>query len=1072
MRSALNRLIIPMKIPSLPLAEKERVQALKGYQILDSPAEKEFDRITELASMICESPVSLIALLDENRQWFKSKQGIAEMETTKEIAFCQYTILKDALFEIEDATKDDRFKNSVLVTGYPNIRFYAGYPLIDPLGYAIGSLCVLGPEPKVLTNVQRDTLTLLAKQAMMLIVSRREKAEHQYFDQLYELSNDLICIAGLDGFFKKINPAFEKILGWKSAQLMSHSFLSLVHPDDLVDSFEEMEKLSAGKSTTNFVARFLTASGEYKVLQWTATPEPGTDHVFAIARDISVENERDEKIRLSENNMRSFFENSQGLMCTHDMKGTFLSVNIAGALLLGYAANVLSEMTLYDLTTPKQQPFVAGYLKEMEQKGRSSGLMTILHKDGSSRVLFYNNVVEHDLYGQKYVIVNAIDVTEKHRLERELERTTKMLEQTSEVAQIGGWDLDLIHQSLTWTEITRQIHEVPCDFEPKLESALLFYKEGPHRDNIKAAVARAMELGESWDLELLLQTNTGKEIWVRVLGHSDFERGLCRRLYGTFQNIDEKKRAEIALSEEKARLSAFVSHAPAAVAMLDSKLCYIAVSNRWLEEYQLQGTDLYGKSHYDVLPGVSRHRMDVHQRCLQGEVITNETDIWRPEGWDHDQYLRWELRPWYQFDGEIGGIMIFSQDITESSKQGQELNKAKEQAEHASMAKSEFLANMSHEIRTPLNGVIGFTDLVLKTELNPIQEQYLTIVNESANALLGIISDILDFSKIESGKLELEIEKCDLYELGHQAIDINMYQAQRKALEIKFNIDEMLPGFIWTDWVRLRQILINLLSNAVKFTEKGEIELKITTLAPRVGDMMKIRFQVKDTGIGIKSDKQGKVFEAFSQEDGSTTKRYGGTGLGLSISNQLLGLMGSKLELVSCPGTGSTFFFDLLLKVEDASPEDWNTDAVMKKNLLSKGKDTLRTNMERSPQLLHVLIAEDNLINMLLAKTIVKRIVPMAQVHEATNGLECLAHCKLQVPDLILMDVQMPEMNGYEATEYLRNELDLLDVPIIALTAGNVKGEREKCIISGMNDFLSKPVLEEEIAQVFKKWLK
>lgn len=1066
------RLIIPMKIPSLPLAEKERVKALKSYQILDSPAEKEFDRITALAALICEAPISLIALLDESRQWFKSKQGISDIECPKEIAFCQYTIQAEALFEIEDATKDDRFKNNVLVTGDPNVRFYAGYPLIDPSGYAIGSLCVLGPQPKILTEVQREALIMLSKQAMTLIVNRRERAEHEYFDQLYELSNDLICIAGLDGFFKKINPAFERILGWKSAQLMSHSFLSLVHPDDLVCSFEELEKLSTGKSTTNFVARFLTASGAYKVLQWTATPEPGTEHVFAIARDISVENERDEKIRLSENNMRSFFENSQGLMCTHDMKGTFLSVNIAGAQLLGYTTTVLSKMTLFDLTFPKQIPFVKEYLKEMELEGRSSGLMTILHKDGSSRVLFYNNVLEHDLAGHKYVIVNAIDVTEKHRLERELERTTKMLEQTNQVAQIGGWDLDLTHQILSWTEITRQIHEVPSDYEPSLKTAVNFYKEGEHREKIINTIKKAIELGESWDLELLIETNEGKEIWVRVLGHADIERGICKRLYGTFQNIDEKKRAEIALSEEKARLSAFVSHAPAAVAMLDSQLCYIAVSNRWLEEYQLQGVELYGKPHYDILPEISRHRMEILQRCLAGEVIKNETDVWRPEGWDHDQFLRWELRPWYQYDGKIGGIMIFSQDITESSQQGMELNKAKEQAEHASLAKSEFLANMSHEIRTPLNGIIGFTDLMLKTELNAIQEQYLTIVNESANALLGIISDILDFSKIESGKLELEIEKCDLHELGNQAIDINMYQAQRKALEIKLNIDERLPGFIWTDWVRLRQILINLLSNAVKFTEKGEIELKISPLTEKDGEMMKIRFEVRDTGIGIKLDKQGKVFEAFSQEDGSTTKRYGGTGLGLSISNQLLGLMGSKLELMSTPGIGSTFFFELLLKVEDNATLDWNPDTTKKKSLLNGRKDSLLTTMERSQQQINVLIAEDNLINMLLAKTIVKRIVPMVQIYEAANGLECLAHCKLQVPDLILMDVQMPEMNGYEATAYIRNELDMLNVPIIALTAGNVKGEKEKCIVSGMNDFLSKPVLEEEIALVFKKWLK
>jgi signal transduction histidine kinase/CheY-like chemotaxis protein len=720
----------------------------------------------------------------------------------------------------------------------------------------------------------------------------------------------------------------------------------------------------------------------------------------------------------------------------------------------------------------------------------------------------------------------------------------------------------------------------------------IFYKEGEHRDKIRRAMELAVTQGETWDLELMMVSAKGNERWVRSLGHVEFENENCKKIFGTFQDITEKKRAEIALFEEKARLLAFVTHAPAAVAMFDKKLRYIAASNRWIEEYHLEKTPILGRSHYEVFPNITQEWKDIHNSCLKGEVIKKDMDIWRPTGWDYDQCLRWEVRPWYQFDGSVGGIMMFTQDITESSRQRGELHKAKEQAEQASLAKSEFLANMSHEIRTPLNGVIGFTDLVLKTVLSPTQEQYLTIVNESANALLGIINDILDFSKIESGKLELDIEKCDLYELGSQAVDINTYQAQRKSLEMLLNVSEDLPRFIWTDELRLKQVLINLLSNAVKFTEKGEIELKIVALEAPSKDHTLFRFQVRDTGIGIKLAKQHQIFEAFSQEDGSTTKKYGGTGLGLTISNQLLGLMGSKLELISSPGNGSTFFFDIRLKSEEGDPLEWTDLSMIKRvlvvddnennriiieqmlllrgissvavkdgfdaiELLNKGAqfdvilmdyhmpemdglETIRkirkrfnsksdtqpivllfsssdddtvvracdeldinsrlvkpvkmrdmyyalshlyqvkktrgngpvAQTEGSKKRIHVLIAEDNLINMLLAKTIVRRIAPNAEIHEASNGLECLEHCKLKVPDIILMDVQMPEMNGYEAATYIREQLLLKELPIIALTAGNVKGEKEKCILAGMNDFLSKPVLEDEIAQAFRNWLK
>lgn len=1182
-----------MKIPALPLKEKERLIALKNYQILDTGTEKEFNRITELASLICETPVSLITLLDEKRQWFKSRKGIEVTETPREVAFCQYTILKEEIFEVEDASIDDRFSDNILVTEDPNVRFYAGYPLVDKNGYALGTLCVLSPEPKLLNESQRKALTLLAQQAIELIMERREKAEASYFDALYQLSDDLICITGLDGTFKKVNPAFEKVLGWSSDELLDKNFLGLVHPDDMASCLEEMEQLGRGQHISNFGTRCLTKWGYYKVLQWTASPEPGTSNVFAIVRDITLQSLRDKKVKASENKLRSFFENSQGLMFTHDLEGKFLSVNTTGADMLGYSIAELLTMTLFDLIPEKHHPFLKEYLKKIDLEGKDSGLMTTLLKNGTPKVWVFNNILETDVNGHKYVIGNSLDVTEKHRLEQTLERTKKMLEQTNMVAKIGGWDLDLEHKKVSWSDVTRQIHEVAPDYEPELETGLDFYKEGINKDKITQAVKKAIAEGESWDLELVIITAKGRKIWVRSLGHAEFKDDKCRRLFGTFQDIDEKKKAEIALFEEKSRLSAFVRHAPAAVAMFDKKMHYIAVSNRWIEEYRLNGKEILGKSHYEVFPEITEDWKDIHSRSLKGAVEKKDVDIWRPDGWDHDQYLRWEVRPWYQFDGTVGGIMMFTQDITESSRQSEELNKAKEQAELASLAKSEFLANMSHEIRTPLNGVIGFTDLVLKTELDAVQLQYLKIVNESANALLSIINNILDFSKIESGKLELDVEKCDLYDLGSQAADIIAYQAQSKDLEMLLNIPEDLPRFIWADSVRLKQVIINLLANAVKFTDKGEVELKIQTLSEGEGDLTIFRFEVRDTGIGIKLSKQDKIFEAFSQEDSSTTKKYGGTGLGLTISNQLLELMGSKLQLISKPDEGSTFFFDIALKAEQGAvlevdsmefikrvlvvDDNDNNRAIISQMLFLRGiecvnakngfealelyqngeefdvvlmdyhmpfMDGLETikrirnkfdasaapqpvillfsssddnavinacdklgvnkrlvkpikmrdmyhvfsnlhlqNAANSPsrakdedavneRVVNVLIAEDNLINMLLAKTIVRRIVPNAEIHEAINGLQCFEYCKSNTPDIIFMDIQMPEMNGYEATGQIRGLAHMKDVPIVALTAGNVKGEKEKCIAAGMNDFLAKPVLEEEIALVFRKWMK
>lgn len=1178
--------------------ETERQKALKNYDILDSLNEEEFDRITELAAIICNMPISLISLIDEDRQWFKSKVGLDATETPREYAFCNYAILETDVFEVKDASADDRFKDNPLVTGDPHIRFYAGHPIIDPDGFALGTVCVIDRQPGQLTDVQKKGLALLAKEVMALILERRQKAELKNFESLFQLSNDLICIAGLDGFFKKVNPAFSNVLGWDNKVLLNTSFFELIHPEDVESSKMVVKRLASGENTINFTNRFKIKDGSYKVLQWVATPEPNTGNLFAIARDISEEKVKEQQLVLSEERARAFFENSQGFMCTHDLEGNFLTVNGAGAIILGYTRQEILSMSLFDIIPPENRSRLQGYLDRVIKNGQDEGQMLTLDKQGGVHIWMYNNILEVGQDQQPYVIGNATDITQRYKLEKDLERTKESLEQTSRVAHVGGWEMDIAKEKITWTSVTREIHGMEDDYQPVLETALNFYKEGESRDKITAAVNEAITLGKPWDLELQIVPKNGKEIWVRTLGDAEFQHGTCKRLFGTFQDIDISKRAEIELHNsrnllktEKARLSSFVAHTPAAVAMVDKDMKYIAVSNRWLADYHLEGRDIIGLSHYEIFPNLEDERKERHQRILQGEVDRKEEDTYYLPGDTEPQYITWEMRPWYKHDGEIGGMMMFTQNITSIIRQREELKLAKFNAEQANVAKSEFLANMSHEIRTPLNGVIGFTDLLLKTTLNDTQKQYLTIVDQSANALLSIINDILDFSKIEAGKLELDIEKCDMYEMSCHAADIITYQVQTKGLEMLLNIPPDLPRFIYTDSVRLKQILVNLLGNASKFTEEGEIELKIEQLSTE-GDEARLRFSVRDTGIGIKPAKQEKIFEAFSQEDGSTTKKYGGTGLGLTISNKLLALMGSRLQLRSTPGEGSVFYFDATFKVEEgealnwASVEDVKSVLVVDDNennrnivsqilllknihtematngfealqLLTKGNkydviimdyhmpymdglETIRkiresfypTAEEQPIILLHsssddgkvmqecekmdvafrlvkpikiqdlyhalsrlyhttpavaepreqeeaetytnsfrVLIAEDNIVNMMLATTIIKKISPNAQIMEAVNGKVALELCKKQTPDLILMDVQMPEMNGYETTKAIRSIDSEQHIPIVALTAGNVKGEREKCLAAGMDDFVVKPIVEDDIKSIFKKWL-
>ncbi len=419
--------------------------------------------------------------------------------------------------------------------------------------------------------------------------------------------------------------------------------------------------------------------------------------------------------------------------------------------------------------------------------------------------------------------------------------------------------------------------------------------------------------------------------------------------------------------------------------------------------------------------------------------------------------------PVKNIEGIITEIVISFIDITQRIELELELIKSKLQAESASRAKSDFLANMSHEIRTPLNGIVGFTNLLMNTNLEKNQLEYMTTVNDSANSLMEIINDVLDFSRIESGKLELSILEVDLYELSNQIIDLFIHQARLKNINLKLFIASDVSQNILCDALRLKQILVNLISNALKFTSKGAITIQINTLQNEKVEFEKLLFSVKDTGIGIKEENQEKIFHSFEQEDNTTSRKFGGTGLGLAISNQLLGLMNSQLLLKSKFGEGSEFYFEIKFE----KPIHSNGHIPKK---IKKIDNSIQKNINYNA--LKILIVEDNKVNMYLAKTLVKRIIPNSTIFEAIDGEEAVEQFQKEKFDILLMDIQMPVMNGYEATEAIRKLPNYDNIPIIALTAGIMLGEKEKCLESGMNDYISKPIIQKELEEIIVKWVK
>jgi len=390
-----------------------------------------------------------------------------------------------------------------------------------------------------------------------------------------------------------------------------------------------------------------------------------------------------------------------------------------------------------------------------------------------------------------------------------------------------------------------------------------------------------------------------------------------------FQNsVEECDQAEEALNNEKYLMNALMNNIPDHIYFKDLQSRFIRINRAHAQSFGFNDPkQVIGKSDFDFFTDEhAKQAFEDEQRIIQtGEHISlEEKQTWSDR---QDTWVSTTKIPLRNKSGKIIGSFGISKDITKRKRAEEALLQAKEEADSANKAKSEFLANMSHEIRTPLNGIIGFTDLLLKTPLSEIQQQYAENVNTSGFSLLGIINDILDFSKIEAGKMELDFIKTDIIELVEMASDIIKYHVANKGLELLLNIPQNVPRFAVVDPMRLRQILVNLLSNAVKFTQSGEVELTIT-FTKEDEFRGKFHFSVRDTGIGISVEQQKKLFKAFTQADSTTTRKFGGTGLGLAISNMLAEKMGSKIEIYSEPDHGSTFFFTIETSYENGDKLD------------------------------------------------------------------------------------------------------------------------------------------------------
>lgn len=691
----------------------------------------------------------------------------------------------------------------------------------------------------------------------------------------------------------------------------------------------------------------------------------------------------------------------------------------------------------------------------------------IRHRDGTWRWVRMFGKATHAMGRQQVhrLVGIQMDVHDQVEAQNELARREMVLANTVRITAIGGWEYDVATERLYWSDQVCAIHEVPGTYVPTLERAVDFYEE-PSRSEIIDAVQRGMEHGESWDLECRFVTAKGRRRWVRAVGEPVYQDGRVVRLVGAFQDVTEERAQRDALESSNRALEVAQSIARMGSWSYDARSEGVTWSRQLFELFELDPELVVPTSEVAIgcyrSEDAERLRIAIERAKEQGTPYALTLERNNPT--NGVRYVAVEGRARCDAEGCVTGLFGTARDVTAEVEREAELHEAKLRAEDANRSKTEFLANMSHEIRTPMTAILGYAELLDDPTL-PAQDRatYLDTIKRNGEHLLTILNDILDVSKIESGRMGVECIGASPVQILRSVGQLMSVNARSKAIDFSMRCMTPVPETVRTDPTRLRQILVNLVGNALKFTSQGRVRVSMSFEQASDGGVLHIA--VEDTGIGMTPEQLNRVFSAFTQADASMTRRFGGTGLGLLISKRLAEMLHGDISVESEAGRGSTFTLSIRVEATDdvhaipAGPIE-----------LHKRADADPTKRQGPLAGVRVLLIEDGPDNLRLIQTHLAR--AGASVYTARDGLEGVelltarkgGQQSLRTPlpvDVIVTDMQMPRMDGYAVARLLRRLG--CDLPIVALTAHAMRGDRERCIDAGCDAYLEKPVDRERL---------
>ncbi|QJB55797.1 PAS domain S-box protein [Pseudodesulfovibrio sp. zrk46] len=873
-----------------------------------------------------------------------------------------------------------------------------------------------------------------------LTASRRAteqlKQQEIQYRRIVETANEGIIGLDVNHNIVFCNDVTSTFLGYPRHEILGRNALEIFSPNDPEKMRRHFSRRARGQKE-RYECEFLHKDGTTRWGMVSATPLMSESNEytgsFAMIADISDLKRAEEAYRLTQTSV----DNAPIDIYWINKKGHFVYVNDSACLNLGYTREELLELTISDINPLIPSESWASRWEERRDSGTMRFETVHQRKDGSN---FPVGITSYHMPhgGEEFLFTYAYDLSEREEADAALHRSQELLNEVQRISLTGGWEVNLSLGTIYWTDGQCRLHGIKPGNEPATIND--FFTNYIHPDD-RAGVARAWNsiLTEHVPAEIDFRAlrEDGEEVLLVTMAIPDVDnRGNVVRIFGSSRDVTQERAAAEELKQAHLRLLSILDGIDADIYVSDMENNDVLFINKHMQ-HTFGAPDGDFKCH-ELFRGETVRC----EHCPIPDLVDNKG---RPQGTVISERYNPVTKKWYlNHDSVIEWLegkmvhMHMAADISGRKVMEEDLIRAKGEAEAANVAKNEFLANMSHEIRTPLNGLLGMLQILQLTDIKAEQRDFVNTAVDSGRNLLQILNDILDLSKIESGKLDFDEQEMDLGDVLDSVVSVFRHLAESRGVQMGWHIDPALPRYFLADKGRIRQILFNLVGNATKFTEKGSVTVEAYPMPRPLPDgRTQLYFHVRDTGIGIPPDKLERIFDPFTQVDGSFSRKYQGTGLGLGIVRRLVTLMGGTITLSSEENEGTDVVFTLAV---------WPGTAPQS---VIDAQESSQTDRKLS-----LLVAEDEHVNRIVVDRLLKKLGHDVLCVE--NGEKAVEALRKSSFDCFLTDIQMPGMDGIETTRVVREELGL-DLPIIALTAHAMKGDRQRFLNAGMNGYIAKP---------------